>query len=161
MSEHNRLELRAKDPVAQCLIRRLTVPRVYFDANWPLFEHVPADLLLIDRDGVGDAHLVEIKRTAESALAQVRTLLKATAPFRWVAFLRGTADKKTIRRLASHEDLYLEGTAGRVGVIEFFEMTNGELGANILVSAERFPDAVYDVAMKFSSSHKANIQFGD
>lgn len=29
----DRLELRAQHPVAQCLIRRLMVPRVYFDAG--------------------------------------------------------------------------------------------------------------------------------
>lgn len=29
----DRFELRAQHPVAQCLIRRLTVPRVYFDGG--------------------------------------------------------------------------------------------------------------------------------
>jgi hypothetical protein len=46
-------------------------------------------------------------------------------------------------------------------VIEIVEMADGALGANVVVSAERFPDAVYDVATAFSGSHKANIQFGD
>lgn len=161
MSERDHLELRAKDPVAQCLIRRLTVPRVYFDAQWPRFEQAVVDLLLIDRDGVGDAHLVEIKRTAKAALSRVPNLLNAAAPFRWVAFLKGTEDEETSRRISSHDGLYAEGTPGRVGVIEIVEMAGGDLGANVVVAAERFPDAVYDVATAFSGSHKANIQFGD
>lgn len=161
MSSRDRIELRAKDPVAQCLIRRLTVPRVYFDAEWPGFEQHAVDLLLIDRDGVGDAHLVEIKRTATAALGRVASLLRAAAPFRWVAYVKGTEDAETTRVLKSTEGLYAEHSPGRVGVIEIVEMTPTDLGANVVVSAERFPDAVYDVATAFSGSHKANIQFGD
>lgn len=161
MSNRDHIELRGKDPVAQCLIRRLTVPRVYFDAEWPRFEQSTVDLLVIDRDGVGDAHLVEIKRTAKAALARVPSLLKASAPFRWVAFLRGTEDEETSLKLTSKEGLYADALPGRVGVIEIVEMTGGDLGANVVVSAERFPDAVYDVATAFSGSHKANIQFGE
>jgi len=31
----DQLELRALDPVGRCLIRRLMVPRIYYDADWP------------------------------------------------------------------------------------------------------------------------------
>lgn len=161
MSNGERLELRAKEPVAQCLIRRLTVPRVYFDAEWPGYQQGEVDLLVIDRDGVGDAHLVEIKHTAESALACVPQLLSASAPFRWIAYLRGTEDADTSLALQSKNQLYAAHSPGRVGVIQIVEMTSGDLGANVTVSAERFPDAVYDIATAFSGSHKANIQFGE
>ena len=160
MNNSDRLELRAKDPVAQCLIRRLVVPRVYFDADWPGFEHGAVDLLVIDRDGVGDAHLVEIRHSAKAALAHVPSLLNAAGPFRWIAFFKGTMDDEANLALASKDLLYPENSPGRVGIIEIVE--NGEdLGANVIVSAERFPDAVYDVATAFSGSHKANIQFGE
>ncbi len=156
----DRLELRALDPVAQCLIRRLTVPRVYFAADWPGMADQRVDVLAIDRDGVGDTHLVEVRRTAADALAALPVLFAASAPFRWIAFPRGSEDSEAQSVLASRDALHVQGTAGRVGIIEIVEMVGGTLGANVRLAAERFPDAVYDVATAFSGSHKANIQFG-
>lgn len=154
-----RIELRARDAVAQCLIRRLTVPRIYFEAEWPVAD-CPVDVLAIDRDGVGDAHVVEIKRGAPDALRDAgRLIAKIRAPFRWIAFLRGTEDEQSARALLSEDGLIDPSRPGRVGVIEIVEMGN-DLGANIRIRAERFADAVYDVATEFSGSHKANIQFG-
>jgi hypothetical protein len=81
--------------------------------------------------------------------------------FRWVAFSRGTEDEETSLKLTSKEGLYADASPGRVGVIEIVEVTGGDLAANVVVSAERFPDAVYDLSTAFSGAHKANIQFGD
>jgi hypothetical protein len=153
----DRVELRAREAVASCLIRRLTVPRIYFEAEWP---GRAVDLLAIDRDGVGDAHLVEIRRAAADALSTVGSLLQAAAPFRWIAFLQGTEDAGVSQALRSQEKLIVPGSPGRIGVIEIVEMAGDQLGANVRLAAERFPDAVYDVATQFSGSHKANIQFG-
>jgi hypothetical protein len=157
----DRLELRALDPVARCLIRRLIVPRIYFEADWPADEPVHVDVLAIDRDGVGDAHLVEVRRNAADALARARLLLDASAPFRWVAFLAGTEDAESARALASHEPLCNPARPGRVGVIELAEMPGGDLEAKVRVTAERFFVTVHEVATAFSASHKAHIQFGD
>ncbi len=118
------------------------------------------DVLAIDRDGVGDAHFVEIARTAPAALARVAALLEAKAPFRWIAFFRGTEDEASARALVTLEPLYPPTSSGRVGVIEIVEMSGGDLGANVRVPAERFPVSVFDVATEFSGSHKANIQYG-
>lgn len=153
-----RIELRAQDAVARCLIRRLTVPRIYFDAPWPNHEN-RVDVLAIDRDGVGDAHVVEIRRAAAHALAFAPKLLTTAEPFRWIAFLRGTEDEATSLALRAEQGLYVPGAAGRIGVIEVVEM-GSDLGANIRLSAEHFPNAMYDVAMQFSGSHKAHIQLG-
>ncbi len=154
----DRIELRARDAVATCLIRRLTVPRIYFEAEWPLAA-TRVDLLAIDRDGVGDAHLVEIRRVAADALAAAEGLQKASAPFRWIAFLRGTEDEASGLALIGERGLIVPGSSGRIGIIEIVE-AGSDLGANIRLAAERFSDAVYDVATQFSGSHKANIQFG-
>lgn len=157
MRDH--VELRAKEPVARCLLRRLVVPRIYFDAPWPNDDSTPYDVLAIDRDGNGDAHVVQIRRLAADALAQAPSLLTVGAPFRWIAFLHGTEDEKAALTLVSKEPLYPKGSAGRVGVIEILEMTGGDLGANVLVSAERFPGSFYDLSTAFSGSHKADIQY--
>jgi hypothetical protein len=156
----DRLELRALDPVARCLIRRLMVPRIYFEADWPADGPVHVDVLAIDSDGVGDAHLVEVRRTAADALARAKFLLGASAPFRWVAFVAGTEDAESARALASHEPLMDPARPGRIGVIEIVEK-RGELAATVQIPAERFFVAVHEVATAFSASHKAHIQFGE
>ena len=156
----DRLELRAQNPVAQCLIRQLIVPRIYFEADWPGMVGGRVDVLAIDRDGVGDVHLAEIRRSAADALASIPRLLEAQAPFRWIAFVRGTEDEASSSSLASQEILYAPETAGRIGVIEVVEMAGGDLGANVRIKAERFPTPVYELAAKFVGSHQAHIQFG-
>ncbi len=156
----NLIELRAREPVASCLIRKLMVPRVYFGAEWPIGSGTSVDVLAIDRDGSSDAHVVIIRERAPDALAAVPDLLGHTGPFRWIAFVRGTEDADTERALLSEDVLYARSSAGRVGVIEVVTMEGGALGANIKIPAERFPGAFYDVATAFSGSHKADIQFG-
>lgn len=156
----DQLELRAFDPVGRCLIRRLTVPRVYYDAEWPGLPDGRVDLLAIDRDGVGDAHLVEVRNKLSDALACTARLLDARAPYRWIAFFRGTEDKASEDALLSEEPLYVAGQAGRIGVIEVVTMAGNELGANVKRSAERFATPAYEMATAFSDSHEAQIQFG-
>ena len=156
----DRFELRAQHPVAQCLIRRLMVPRVYFEAEWPGLPDARVDVLVIDRDGAGDPHIVEIKRSAGDALAATPQLLDAKAPYRWIAFLRGTEDAGAAAALVSQTQLYREGIAGRIGVIEIVEMAGDELGANVRLAAERFPTPAYEMASAYSSTHDAQIQFG-
>jgi hypothetical protein len=156
----DRIELRAQNPVAHCLIRQLIVPRIYFEADWPGMEGDRVDVLAIDRDGVGEAHIVEIRRQAAEALAVIPRLLAARAPYRWIAFLRGTEDEASGEALASQQVLYPTDTSGRIGVIEIVEMAGGDLGANVRIKAERFPTPVYDIVGAFTSSHQATIQFG-
>lgn len=155
----DQLELRAKEPVARCLIRRLVVPRIYFDAPWPKDDSSRFDILAIDRDGNGDAHVVQIRKAAADALAEAPALLAVGAPFRWIAFLHGTEDEKTALALVAKDALYAKGSAGRVGVIEIVTMTGGDLGANVVVTAERFLGSFYDLSTAFAGSHKADIQY--
>ncbi len=97
------------------------------------------DVLAIDRDGRGDAHIVELRRDAAAALAMVPRLLEARAPFRWIAFLRGTEDEAVTAALASQEILYPPATAGRIGVIEVVEMAGNDLGANVRIKRSVSP----------------------
>lgn len=156
----DRIELRAQNPVARCLMGQLIVPRIYYEADWPEIAGGRVDVLALDRDGVGEAHLVEIRKNARDALAQIPRLFKARAPFRWIAFLQGTEDEASATSLISREILYPADTAGRIGVIEIVEMAGGDLGANVRIKAERFPTPAYDLAAAFAASHQATIQFG-
>ena len=58
MNYVQRLEHRGREAVADCLIRDLMVPNIYFDANWPNAQ-LQADVLAIDRAGTGDVHVVQ------------------------------------------------------------------------------------------------------
>lgn len=156
----DQLELRALEPVGRCLIRRLMVPRIYYEADWPGLSDGQVDLLALDRDGVGDAHLVEIRRNAVDALAVAPRLLDARAPYRWIAFLRGTEDETTMHALSSQAPLFRNGQPGRIGIIEIIEMAGDELGANVRLAAERFATPAYEMAPAFSNTHEAQIQFG-
>ena len=152
-------ELRSREAVARCLIRRLVVPRIYFGVSWPTEDAAECDVVAIDRDGHGDAHLAQVRERATEALDEADALLDASAPFRWIAFRRGTEDDASRLALTSNERLYRSGSAGRVGVIEIVDMSVSALGANIIVAAERFPGAFYDLATSFSGSHSADIQY--
>jgi hypothetical protein len=141
-------------------MRQLIVPRIYFEVDWPGMADGRVDVLAIDRDGVGDTHIIEIKRDAADALAWIPKLFVARAPFRWIAFLRGTEDEQVASSLASQEILFPPNAAGRIGVIEIVEMAGGDLGANVRIKAERFHTPVYDLAAEFIRTHQADIQVG-
>src|SRR6266702_1807599 len=61
MNHVQRLEHRGREAVAECLIRDLMVPHIYFDVEWP-DSQLHVDVLAIDRAGSGDVHVVEIKK---------------------------------------------------------------------------------------------------
>jgi hypothetical protein len=135
------------------------VPRIYFDAEWPGLRSGRADVLVIDRDGTGDPHVIEIKRSAPEALALTKQLLDTDSPYRWIAFERGTEDPASASALISQALLFREDSAGRIGVIEIVQMEGDSLGANVRIAAERFPNPAYDMARKFVETHEAQIQF--
>jgi hypothetical protein len=119
------------------------------------------DVLALDRDGKGDAHLVDIRKDAADSLALVPALLKAKSPFRWIAFYRDTEDAQSTQALKSQESLFARDTSGRVGVIEIVRMENNDLGANIRIKAERFPTPTYKIAAEFAAAHEADLYIPD
>ena len=56
----DRLELRALDPVARCLIRRLTVPRIYFEAPWPAMPGDRVDVLFTQQQREGPVAMISL-----------------------------------------------------------------------------------------------------
>ena len=158
MTDTERLELRARDAVSRCLIRRLMVPNVYFEAAWPSAGH-RADLLAIDRAGAGDVHVVEIKFRAEDALAATSALLQVPAQFRWVAFFKETLDPRSEADLLSKRPLYPSSGMGRIGVIEVVRMAGDDLGANVVVNAERFAGSNRSEVAKFVKTVEPDVDF--
>src|SRR5271169_5976479 len=85
MPKGEQLELRARNAVAELLIRNLVVPKIFFEAPWTR-QAVP-DVLAIDRGGTGDVHVVEIKAGVIAAKSVLPQLLHVPANFRWIAVL--------------------------------------------------------------------------
>jgi|SRR5271166_3511235 len=154
MPSSQQMELRARNVVADLLIKSLLVPKIFFDARWTSRD--TPDVLAIDRSGTGDVHVVEIKTGVPSAKVAIPGLLSVPANFRWIAILlkRGERVPRAFR-----DSLAPERGAGRVGIIGITSDRNDILSAQIEVSAERFPGALYEKADRFKDRRKADIEF--
>ena len=154
-----RLHDRALEPVARCLIRHLMVPDVYFEATFP-GRRANTDIVLIDRAGAGDVHLVEVKVAIDKALAAIPVLLRVPAHYRWVACFGHTISDRTRAHLRRGEGLLPPTGAGRIGVIEVIRSEPDDLTAGILVNAERFLEPVDPEALRaFADRHPPSIRF--
>lgn len=159
-------ELRARDAVANVLIDLLQVPTVYFDAPWPA-PRSRVDLLVIDRAGTGDVHVVEIVKDLDAARRALPHVMKVPAQFRWISYvvedlnsdLRGASAEYARVRKAP---LFSSKGMGRVGVILVAadEDVHGErLVGEVAIRAERFPGSYYDEVDEFVKKHKPDILF--
>jgi hypothetical protein len=136
------------------MIKLLHVPTVFFDARWPTPKST-VDVLVIDRAGTGDVHVINIYADRDAALQSVPKLLKVPAQFRWIAFPADTGLEQ-LRRAP----LFPETGMGRVGVIILEQSDEEEIvNSRIAVRAERFPGSFYDEADAFLSKHKPDIMF--
>jgi len=64
---------RAKNTILAFFERRLSVPKIYIDADW---NNHPIDVLAIDRDGVGDVHAVLILPINPNSDAQGNRIIR-------------------------------------------------------------------------------------
>lgn len=147
---------RMLEPVAQALMHRLMVPKVYFHASWPRDQKNVVDMVLVDRSGTGDVHLVQVKGSARSALAagNMNRLIELPANYLWLAFPK---PRRPIDYAS--QALYPEDGAGRIGIIEVVQMEGDTLRANIAWPAERFHERLQDEAAAFVRSHRPDISF--
>lgn len=157
-------EERCYEPIANCLIRALIVPKIYFERIWPRSNHSKIDIVAVDRAGTGDIHVVEVCRTLKEALTKgVENISKVPAHYRWVGF-QGEGllpyDEEAELKLLSEEPLLPESGMGRIGVIEVIRMAGNDLGANIKVKAERFKaENISMLIEEFVNHEKADIEF--
>jgi len=159
------IEDRAFTPVADLFIKTLHVPSIYFDARWPSASK-RVDLLVIDRAGVGDVHVVEVKKGVAGAIKAASQLLRIPAQFRWVVCCYEAGDAsagaKAIQHAVKNAPLFADHGPGRVGVItvEFHEDgLHEKTKAEVVVRAERFPGSWYEEADKFTKANRADIMF--
>jgi hypothetical protein len=160
-------EERCWEPVAHCLMRALMLPKVYFGRVWPPPKDTRTarvDVVAVDRDGTGDVHVVEVKRSLRVALSDgVKAIRDVPAQYRWVAY-QGEGllppDDEAELAMLSEEPLLPETGMGRIGVIEVVRMSGGDLGANIRLKAERFqPGDIDALVQEFQRREKPDIEF--
>lgn len=149
------------------MMRMLLVPKVYFEPVFPPptgRRSARVDVVAIDRDGTGDVHVVEIKRSLPIALADgVRAVTAVPAHYRWVAYQgEGLLPPNERAELAmlSERPLLPETGMGRIGVIEVVRMSSGDLGARIRLKAERYQPGDIDADIQaFLRQEKPDIEF--
>jgi hypothetical protein len=157
MTRVERLHQRAKDAVADCLVRYLQVPQVYFEAQWPSTGN-RVDILAIDRAGVGDVHVIEVAAGDYDPRTVVKKLMSIPAQFRWMAvFPKGGQKAGPAGKAPSY--LYPIEDMGRIGVIEVVRMADDSLGANIRFKAERFRGNYSQEVDQFAKKHRPDIEF--
>lgn len=160
MTQTERLILRARDAIAECLTTHLSVPSIWFDAPWPGPED-RVDLLAIDRAGVGDVHVVGIVRPPVWPVSMkkvVDRLMLIPAQFRWIAVYGGPKETLGPSKRAPNY-LYPSEEMGRVGVVVFFKTQNDDLGARIRYRAERFRGNLSKEADAFVARNRPDIEF--
>lgn len=149
------LEERAKAAVSALLVRHLILPKVFFEARWPSRSRT-VDLLAIDRAGFGDVHAVEIKAGMRAAKEALPELMRVPANYLWIAIVTETSERLyTI----SPELLQAENGLGRVGIIRVQHTPDDHLETRIEAPAERFAGSYYDMADKFKTTSKPDIEF--
>lgn len=153
------LEGRLKNAVARMLEKRLFVPKVFFETNWPT-QHRRVAVLAIDHAGTGDIHCVEITRSLESAYPIFPILKSMPAHYKYVAFF-GEDNMSALRDRVDEVALYSDDGIGRIGIIVASEHAKDRvLNATVLIEPERFriDKKYYRLIDKFVESHTADLE---
>lgn len=131
---------RATNAVAELLMRKLLVPKIYLKPK-----DFSVDVLAVDRAGSGDIHGVWIGPLSEPPLGpktrklfeiRLESILASTwysdFHFKYIAVQPPFVDPLSMKKL------FAENGIGRVGVIEIIESPSAPPEARIAIPAERF-----------------------
>src|SRR5580698_8154521 len=113
---------RAKNTLQDYMIRKLVVPKVYFDAEW---DGKLVDVLAIDRAGVGDVHAVrmfaadyEKEKYISTLRGYVKEFRSHRSHYRYVAVVNDSAGMPKIHpEESTFRDSFAEDGVGRVGIL--------------------------------------------
>lgn len=178
MIEEQRYLGRAKNALLEFLERRLSVPKIYFDADW---SGQRVDVLAINRDGVGDVHAVLMLPVREAQLLThtevVRLCLDAAegrqeqaanliarfagiqAHFKYIAavFAVDTVGAGGFRLSSENkEKSFAEDGIGRIGVLNIEIPKEGDPLVSVETKPERFRASVAMLADEFLLHHSAD-----
>ena len=139
--------------MAQLLMQRLIVPKIFFEAPWPDSRN-RVDLLAVDRAGTGEIHVVEVKFGAAEAAEALERVKAMPAHYKYIAVIGNG------RYRLNEKTLYAIDGFGRVGLIRIIEDNAGNLNAELVVAPERFraDPVVFKSIDRFTSKHRADIE---
>ncbi len=173
MDEQRRLG-RAKNAVLDYFERRLSVPKIFLDATWN-GSHV--DVLAINRDGIGDVHVVllyvrsysddstlNIPDELSAISALVNRLQTIPAQFKYIGaihpFVRRENELITAAQHGIPSDFldasFADDGLGRIGFLSISTPAVGEVTASLDLKPERFRAVVGELADQFVSTHHAD-----
>jgi len=164
---------RAKNAVQDHLIHKLLFPKIYLDADW---NGTKIDVLAIDREGSGDAHVVRIiaaePHLVPPQLGHELTMvssneefdryleeLKAVpAHYRYLAALIAGSKSKDYYAASRFQQAALaEDGVGRIGLL-FLDLAGGDSAVKPIIKAERFRSTprVVELVDCFVAANQAN-----
>ncbi len=146
---------RVANAVAELLMRKLIVPKVYFEpkalasfqkattyehAFLPPDSYKAPDVLAIDRAGTGDVHAIHIFPGPIMGFKNLKSLAEFIQLFlaAFPAHFKYVAVESEISDFVSKQQLFADDGFGRVGVIEIKENPTAPPEARIVIQAERF-----------------------
>ena len=162
---------RAKNAILAFFERRLSVPKIYIDANW---DSHPIDVLAIDRDGVGDVHAVLIflrkystdgdlddPEDDEMTLKLVDRLAAISANFKYVAAVDFERDLPVERyqpgMSVMSESFHSPDGIGRVGLLHINLSADGP-AIEVRLRPERFRAKIAKLADDYIQQHEPDWQ---
>ena len=164
---------RAKNAVQGYLIRKLLYPKVYLDAEW---DGAHADLLAIDRTGVGDVHVVRIisvhphftppthghELTMASSTKElsryIEEMRSLSGHFRYLASVEPGSKSREYYPASNFQQAALaKDGVGRIGFL-LVDLSGDEPAVKVLIKPERFRSSkqITDLADRYVTENQAN-----
>ena len=156
---------RAKNAVLAFLAGRLAVPRIYLDTTW---NDMPVDILAIDRDGVGDVHVVNvfarasdfgIVDEAKRSIELIERLSRLPAQFKYVAAVDPTdfcvLPPFQVSAMVKENSFAPDGF-GRIGFLSVIVPAESEAKAELILKPERFRATIASLADEYVQHHAAD-----
>ncbi len=168
IDEHTQLG-RAKNALLSLLERRLSVPKIYFDANWA---GTNVEVLAIDRDGVGDVHAIllfarpalqaptpDLAQEAQQISHLLGHCAELPAQYKYIAAVDVTELGSMFpfqlpEGMRDHS--FSPDGLGRVGFIAVEVPREYEPKATVIVRPERFRALVASLADEYIHQHSAD-----
>jgi hypothetical protein len=156
---------RAKNAVQNYLVHKLLIPKVYLDADW---NGKVADVLAIDRAGVGDIHAVYIVYQGKDVEGALETVIANRGThiiphFLYAAVVYdGTEKPKLVLPERIIQRSLAEDGVGRVGIL-YVDLSEDDPRLQVVsrLKAERFRSSkeIVELADQFVAEHTANWEY--
>jgi hypothetical protein len=160
---------RAKNALLTFFEQRLSIPKIYLDADW---DGNKIDVLAINRDGVGDVHAallftrkylpdgtLDIVHDGIEAGSRMVSFASFPAHFRYIAAVDVYADLQSRPFVLADkhiEESFSQDGIGRIGFLRVAVPSNGDPTVEIVVKPERFRASIATKANEYIAQHEAD-----